>query len=415
MPKVKLPRKLRDLAKTAKSGCGEAAYAIAEHYLNGTGGVEKNDELARQWLEKGAELGNADAQRFLGFGYNTEGDHDAALKWYERAAAQGHTSAMYSLGFLYKEGEGVEQNITTAAEWWRRAACKGHAPSQCNYGAYLADVTLEYEAAMTWYEKAAAQGVANAMCNIGDMYYLGKGVRPDSSKAREWWEKAAALGHEVAKNTLTRHTTEDLEHSLNRTAVLDDTNFVLQEKWLRNAVAERGDKKDVDLWTRRDVTLSYVHAAKKKALLDAMELSGLQMTDEAVERYVSGPLPDHDACGKFDNLARCFLHGRCGLEKNLRLAKEMFKVAEIYYPDNAAVAEELVKLRACVTCGRTDARWGCKLCRGVRYCDKRCQQRDWNRGDPPHKETCARVVHMFPPGFFGALREKVAKEEEASA
>jgi hypothetical protein len=163
------------------------------------------------------------------------------------------------------------------------------------------------------------------------------------------------------------------------------------------------------------VTLSYVHAAKKKALLDAMELSGLQMTDEAVERYVSGPLPDHDACGKFDNLARCFLHGRCGLEKNLRLAKEMFKVAEIYYPDNAAVAEELVKLRACVTCGRTDARWGCKLCRGVRYCDKRCQQRDWNRGDPPHKETCARVVHMFPPGFFGALREKVAKEEEASA
>ena len=62
MPKVKLPRKLRDLAKTAKSGCGEAAYAIAEHYLNGTGGVEKNDDLARQWLEKGAELGNADAQ-----------------------------------------------------------------------------------------------------------------------------------------------------------------------------------------------------------------------------------------------------------------------------------------------------------------------------------------------------------------
>ena len=56
--------------------------AIAEHYLNGTGGVEKNDDLARQWLEKGAELGNADAQRFLGFGYNTEGDHDAALKWY---------------------------------------------------------------------------------------------------------------------------------------------------------------------------------------------------------------------------------------------------------------------------------------------------------------------------------------------
>ena len=32
------------------------------HYRNGTGGVEKNDELERQWLEKGAELGDVNAQ-----------------------------------------------------------------------------------------------------------------------------------------------------------------------------------------------------------------------------------------------------------------------------------------------------------------------------------------------------------------
>ena len=93
------------------------------------------------------------------------------------------------------------------------------------------------------------------------------------------------------------------------------------------------------------------------------------------------------------------------------MAKDTFKVCEIQYPDNAAVDEELVKLRACVTCGKTDVRWGCKLCRGVRYCDKRCQQRDWNRGDPPHKETCARVVHMFPPGYFAGTARRWRRRE----
>ena len=46
------------------------------------------------------------------------------------------------------------------------------------------------------------------------------------------------------------------------------------------------------------------------------------------------------------------------------------RVAEIHDPGDAAVAEELEKLRSCVTCGETDARWGCKLCRGVRYCEQ---------------------------------------------
>jgi hypothetical protein len=81
------------------------------------------------------------------------------------------------------------------------------------------------------------------------------------------------------------------------------------------------------------------------------------------------------------------------------------------------VVEELVKLRACVTCGKRDARLGCKLCRGVRYCDKRCQQKDWARGTephPPHRETCSRVVNgIMPPWYFALFREQAAMEREA--
>ena len=97
------------------------------------------------------------------------------------------------------------------------------------------------------------------------------------------------------------------------------------------------------------------------------------------------------------------------------MAKDTFKLSQIYDGKIFAVDKELEKLRACVTCGKHDARWGCKLCRGVRYCDKRCQQRDWNRGDPPHKQTCSRVVNgIFPPGKFDELREsKNAKKRGA--
>jgi hypothetical protein len=149
-----------------------------------------------------------------------------------------------------------------------------------------------------------------------------------------------------------------------------------------------------------------------------MEDTSASISDDAMELFASGPLPDHKAEDRLHHLALCFLHGRCGLEKNLRMAKEAFKLAEIYHPDNAAVAEELVKLRACVTCGKPDARLGCKLCRGVRYCDKRCQQKDWARGiepHPPHRETCSRAVNgIMPPGYFARLRDEAAKEREAS-
>jgi TPR repeat protein len=246
---------------------------------------------------------------------------------------------------------------------------------------------------MKWYEKAAAQGDAQAEYHIGTLYFAGQGVERDEAKAREWWERAAAHGHEVAKEAL-----EDISMS-----------YTHWEKDWADAVAR--DETDAEAMN----TLNEIREEKRDCLLSISELGGLKLSDDAVELFVTEIPADHEAYGLYQHIGLCFFHGRCGLEKNLRMAKEVFKVAEIRDGVTAAVAKELVKLRSCVTCGKTDARWGCKLCRGVRYCDKRCQQRDWNRGDPPHKETCSRVVHMFPPGSFAELREKVAKEKEESA
>jgi hypothetical protein len=204
-----------------------------------------------------------------------------------------------------------------------------------------------------------------------------------------WWLKASRGGSVRAKENLLKKFRHGDFIGIESAYVLHENLFV--------ELAEYGDEDSVQ-------RLNRLRKNKRGTLLGTAKLTGLELSEDAVERFVSGPLPEHEAKTTFHHLALCFLHGRCGLEKNLRMAKEVFKECEIYDPDNAAVAEELVKLRSCVTCGKTDARWGCKLCRGVRYCNKRCQQRDWNRGEPPHKETCSRVVHMYPPGYFADLR-----------
>jgi TPR repeat protein len=107
MPKIKLPRKIRELAKEANAGSGDAAWDLYVHYRNGTGGVEKNDELERHWLERGAELGDLDAQEIFGLSHAQAGDYGPAREWFLKAAAQGSQTGEYNLGRLYEQGLGV--------------------------------------------------------------------------------------------------------------------------------------------------------------------------------------------------------------------------------------------------------------------------------------------------------------------
>ena len=55
---------------------------------------------------------------------------------------------------------------------------------------------------MELYTLAADQGYADAQYNLGNMYVRGEGIEQSTSKAREWWAKAAAQGQENAINNL---------------------------------------------------------------------------------------------------------------------------------------------------------------------------------------------------------------------
>jgi TPR repeat protein len=89
-------------------------------------------------------------------------------------------------------------------------AALGDANSMNNLGS-LYSVAKDSAKAREWYEKAADIGHPAAMLSLGEIHDNGYGVAKDSAKAREWYEKAADIGHPAAmlRLALLYYTSQD--------------------------------------------------------------------------------------------------------------------------------------------------------------------------------------------------------------
>lgn len=90
------------IRQMAARGEPQAQAKLASLYLLGRDGVEKDEALAAEWMEKSANQGVVDAQVVMGAlydrGIGVVPDRDKATKWYEKAAAQGHGTSLAILG-----------------------------------------------------------------------------------------------------------------------------------------------------------------------------------------------------------------------------------------------------------------------------------------------------------------------------
>ena len=69
-------------------------------------------------------------------------------------------------------------------------------------------VAQDYAQAREWFQKAAEAGNNVAMVNLGYLYEKGLGGAQDYAKAREWYQKAADAGNPDAKQALSRLPSE---------------------------------------------------------------------------------------------------------------------------------------------------------------------------------------------------------------
>src|SRR5699024_5702406 len=102
----------------------------------GAEGTDKIVEGERLVLQA-AELGNADADAFIGKCYLLgskafDVDYGQALAHLRRAAEEGHPGALANLGVMLHDGLGVERDLAGSAQLTLRAARAGFPQAQFN-------------------------------------------------------------------------------------------------------------------------------------------------------------------------------------------------------------------------------------------------------------------------------------------
>lgn len=157
---------------------------------------------ALSFFQKGAELGNIDAQCELGTVYlygrgEIKKDPKLAFLWLVRAGEGGSGVAMNTLGDIFENGKLGEADLDLACLWYKKAADAGNAMGQNNFGRFLNHgygVEQDASRAVGYYQKAADQGLDWAMHNLGLCYGAGDGVEKDIGKAFEYLTMAGEAG-----------------------------------------------------------------------------------------------------------------------------------------------------------------------------------------------------------------------------
>ena len=232
-----IPRGIQLCETAATNGFTNAWQALGLIYAEGEI-VPKDLEKGVAYLRRGAEAGDKYAQLTLGacytYGdYGVKVDRPEGFKWVSVAYSNGNEEAYVYMSNAYAYGLGVERNVFKAIHFAltadaigderaetilaavkpvdespenlgaadlakiRTDAEKGDARSQyllarAHY--YGMGTEQDYEKAVSWAGKSAAQNYPDA-ANLLSVYYSEKDADAENlKKAREWMEKAVALG-----------------------------------------------------------------------------------------------------------------------------------------------------------------------------------------------------------------------------
>ena len=153
------------------------------------------------WFRARAVAGHDKAQLQMGLcyamGQGVRRDLAKAAGWFARAARQGNPQALTELAMCYRYGEGVLPSNATARRLLAAAAARGASAAQEELGIALLEGGLgqapNASAAVRLLREAAAQGSTRAMTRLGLAFADGRaGVRQDDDKAEFFLAQAAA-------------------------------------------------------------------------------------------------------------------------------------------------------------------------------------------------------------------------------
>ncbi len=258
------------MSKAVAQKYAPAYSGLASRY-NDTNSPLHNPTLARSYIEKGAEAGDANSQIQLGWellqAAGTSPDKSNGIQWIERGLSSLDKETNALLHFraepyadAWLDGKLLPRNASNAVYWidkglrgdlsqarlwasfyddnWQSAekyylllAEKGTADARTRLGDFYSFKVRDDSEAAKWYRKAAQEGEAYAQINLAVMYENGEGVIKSSTEAVKWYRMAAEQGNAGAQCGLAGM------YGKGQGVVKDDAEAV---KWYRKA-AEQGN------------------------------------------------------------------------------------------------------------------------------------------------------------------------------
>ena len=195
------------LNRAAEDNFMKAMFSVAEAYSKGRG-TSKDSQKAFDLHLKLAENGFGKSQYHVAYAYfegvGVEKNDKLAMEWFSKGAENGNVLCQYYTGYCYANGIGTRADDKKALMWYTRAAEQGHVVSrQIVEGATGKKVELKGdESPFQSYLNSAKNGDPDAMFIVGRCYLDGVGTEKDPVEAKKWFNKGAAGGNLASKRAL---------------------------------------------------------------------------------------------------------------------------------------------------------------------------------------------------------------------
>lgn len=193
-----------DLYNTASEmGDGLASYNLALLLHNGAG-VEKNDKLAIELLDKSRKQGHTKSLFFLSIIYK-EVDPVRAFTLARELEHAGENEAYILLGQYYLHGVGVEQSYEHAYQCFLKGTEENVVECYYFVGLMLTKgegVDKNLGMAMHYFQRGAFLGDVKCMLNLSVFYEKGIYTAVDMESCEYWLNKASEKGSQKAKDRL---------------------------------------------------------------------------------------------------------------------------------------------------------------------------------------------------------------------
>ncbi len=122
------------LLQQVESGHAESAFFIGSAFAEGTMGIEKNLQKAKEWFLKSAEMGYVHGMFEIGRLLYNEKSYEKAKSWFSKAAEEGHAESFYRLSLYPIYGlNNEEQNCHKGYELLEQAVSRDVKPAFNDY------------------------------------------------------------------------------------------------------------------------------------------------------------------------------------------------------------------------------------------------------------------------------------------